>query len=56
MIATADGLYESHRRRALSNAIWWYTEADGKLAIRYRSREVVNGAAIKVQHEHVVPR
>lgn len=56
LLAQADGLYESHRRKALSNTIWWYTEADGKYATRYRSRSVCTGTTEKVQHEHVIPR
>lgn len=56
VLVTADGLHPSHRRHALSNAVWWYTEADGKLKVRYRSAAVVAGGATKVQHEHVVPR
>lgn len=56
VLVTADGLHPAHRRHALSNAVWWYTEADGKLKIRFRSIGVLSEPDAKVHHEHVVPR
>ena len=55
--AMAEGVLDAHRRRALSNAVWWYTEADGKSKVRYRSQGVLTaGPHDKIQHEHVVTR
>lgn len=54
--ATAEGLTTSHRRKLLSQAIWWWTEADGKSATRYRTRSVVEHPGQAVQHEHVLTR
>lgn len=56
VLVATDGIHPSHRRHALTNAVWWYTEADGKLKVRYRSSGVLAGGAVKVHHEHVVPR
>lgn len=56
-IVAADGVLLAHRRRALSNAVWWYTEADGKHRVRYRSLGAMAEAdGARLQHEHVVTR
>lgn len=56
VLVAADGIHPAHRRHALTNTVWWYTEADGKLKVRYRSAGVLADPAAKVHHEHVVPR
>lgn len=55
VLVAANGIHPSHRSHALTNAVW-YTEADGKLKMRYRSTGGLAGDAVKVHHEHVVPR
>ncbi len=54
--ASADHLLLGHRRKLLSQAIWWYTECDGKFTTRYRTATVVGDAVVPVRHEHVVQR
>lgn len=45
-----------HQRLLLSQAIWWYTECDGKFTTRYRTSTVVSDAVVPIRHEHVVQR
>jgi hypothetical protein len=52
----ADELLLEHRKRLLSQAIWWYTECDGKFTTRYRSEEAIGEALVPIRHEHVVQR
>lgn len=55
-------LLARHRRKLISEALWWISEADGKYSTRYRTEEVyklANGTDdgdTKIQHEHVHPR
>lgn len=53
---TAEHLLGTHRRRLLSQAIWWYTECDGKFTTRYRTAVVVGDEIVNIRHEHVVQR
>jgi hypothetical protein len=55
-VLAAEGLTEGHRREALSLAIWFYTEADGKWNTRYRSAGAVGAAPKMLNHEHVLTR
>lgn len=56
----ADRLLLAQRRKLLSQAIWWYTECDGKFTTRYRSADVVGEldewTPVGIRHEHVVQR
>lgn len=54
--AFAEHLLLAHRRKLLSQAIWWYTECDGKFTARYRTTVVVADEVVPVRHEHVVQR
>ena len=55
-------LLSRHRRKLISEALWWITEADGKHSTRFRTKEVYDLAMssgsdeVKIQHEHVRPR
>jgi len=55
-ILAAPDVDPSHRRQFLSFCLWKHTEADGKWAVRYRSKEAVHGPVADIQHEHVIPR
>ena len=55
-------LLARHRRKLISEALWWISEADGKYSTRFRTQEVYKLATadgndeVKIQHEHVHPR
>lgn len=55
-------LYISHRRKMLSDAIWYMTEADGKWKTRFKSKQVLHLAEndptslVRINHEHVFTR
>lgn len=55
-------LLTRHRRKLMSEALWWISEADGKYSTRYRTKDVYDlansrdGGTTKIQHEHVYPR
>ena len=53
---TAEHLLPTHQRKLLSQAIWWYTECDGKFTTRHRTAAVVGDEIVNVRHEHVVQR
>jgi hypothetical protein len=55
-VLAAEGLTLAHRREALSLAVWFYTEADGKWNTRYRSAAAVGASPKVLNHEHVVTR
>jgi hypothetical protein len=45
-----------HKRRLVSGAIWFITEAGGKYKTRYRSRASLDDPSAKLHHEHVFTR
>jgi hypothetical protein len=55
-------LYPSHRRKIISDAIWYVTEADGKWKTRFKSKQVLYlaknepGSLVRINHEHVFTR
>lgn len=51
-----DQLLPLHLRESLSNAIWKYTECDGKYSTRFRSRGAIEFPKEKLNHEHVLTR
>lgn len=57
-----EDLRPSHRRKMLSDSIWYITEADGKWKTRFKSQEVLRLAKddpeslVKINHEHVFTR
>lgn len=53
---TAEHLLPTHQRKLLSQAIWWYTECDGKFTTRFRTAAVIGDEIVNVRHEHVVQR
>lgn len=55
-VLAGEGVSDSHRRQALSLAIWKYTEADGKWRTRYRSVAAVGVDYRLLNHEHVLTR
>jgi len=54
--STAEHLLPAHQRKLLSQAIWWYTECDGKFTTRFRTAAVIGAEVVNVRHEHVVQR
>lgn len=56
LASRADQLLLEHRKKLLSQAIWWYTECDGKFTTRYRTAAVIGEEIVAVRHEHVVQR
>lgn len=62
LIIMSDDLILQHKKKILSEILWFLTEADGKYGTRFRSKKVVDLAAtnqkskVKIQHEHVYPR
>lgn len=62
LILSSDELILPHKKRILSEVLWFLSEADGKYGTRFRSKEVVRLATdeplstVRIQHEHVYPR
>jgi hypothetical protein len=57
VVSVAGDVRPARLNKALGEAIWEYTEADGKYGCRYRSAgALAAGDASEFQHEHVVPR
>ena len=57
--ATSPALDAEHRRKTLSLALWFATEADGKYKLRFRSaeaRELGPSDRRQLRHEHVQTR
>lgn len=46
-------LYPAHKRELLKVCVWKFTEANGKLHTRFRSREAGAGGRPGLQHDHV---
>ena len=57
-----DNLLPQHRKKMISDAIWYCTEADGKWKTRYKSKMVMDLAQneptslVLINHEHVMTR
>ena len=51
-------IMDAHKKRLIDRCIWYYTEADGKYNLRYRSEAalLVPNVRGQVQHEHVFER
>ena len=55
-------LYPSHRRKMISDAIWYVTESDGKWKTRFKSKQVLYlaknepNSLVRINHEHVFTR
>jgi hypothetical protein len=62
LILGSDDIILPHKKRILSEVLWFLSEADGKYSTRFRSVEVVRLATeeptsnVRIQHEHVYPR
>jgi hypothetical protein len=60
LVLDSPELIEPQRRRILSQAIWFVTEADGKYLTRYRSRGAreaqASGSVQDLRHDHVITR
>jgi hypothetical protein len=62
LILGSDEIILPHKKRILSEVLWFLSEADGKYSTRFRSKEVVRLAMedptsdVRIQHEHVYPR
>lgn len=62
LILGSDDIILPHKKRILSEVLWFLSEADGKYSTRFRSKEVVRLAMedptsnVRIQHEHVYPR
>jgi len=62
LILTSDDVILRHKKKILSEVLWFLSEADGKYSTRFRSVEVVRLATedptskVRIQHEHVYPR
>jgi hypothetical protein len=56
VLAVRDEALMFHLREFLTNAIWKYTESDGKYTTRYRSVGSLGKPPSLLHHEHVIPR
>jgi hypothetical protein len=62
LVLGSDDIILPHKKRVLSEVLWFLSEADGKYSTRFRSVEVVSLATeeptsdVRIQHEHVCPR
>ena len=62
LVLASEELLHRHKKKILSEVLWFISEADGKYTTRFRSAEVVRLAReeptslTRIQHEHVFPR